>query len=191
MLNVILFGPPGSGKGTQAQKLIDAVHMMHISTGEILRNEIASKSGLGIIAASFMDNGNLVPDEIVIKIIQQKLKSNSNFKGFIFDGFPRTISQAQAFDKMLQIDNQSISALIALDVEHDELAKRLLLRGKDSGRADDQNINIIENRISVYNKATLPVMGYYKEQGKLKIINGMGTIDEIFERILKVVQELA
>jgi adenylate kinase len=190
MLNIILFGPPGSGKGTQALKLIELMHLKHVSTGEILRKAIAAKTGLGIIAASFMDKGNLVPDEIVIKIIQQKIKRNHHVKGFIFDGFPRSISQAEAFDKMLQIENKSISALIALDVEHHELVKRLLERGKESGRADDQDISIIENRVKVYENTTLPVIDYYKAQGKLKKIDGMGTIDDIFKRIVDVIEQL-
>jgi adenylate kinase len=190
MLNIILFGPPGAGKGTQSDKLIDTMHFVHLSTGDILRSEIAAGTQLGIKAKTFMDKGELVPDEVVIGMIHHKLDEHRNAPGFIFDGFPRTVAQALALDKMLAEENIPILALIALDVEHEELVKRLQGRGKDSGRPDDQDINIIENRIKVYTNSTLPVMEHYKAQGKLRLVNGMGTIVDIFSRIMKVIQEV-
>jgi adenylate kinase len=190
MLNIILFGPPGAGKGTQSDKLINTMHFVHLSTGDILRAELAAQTELGIKAKPFMDKGELVPDEVLIGMIKRKISDNMNAPGFIFDGFPRTVAQAQALDKMLADEKIPISALIALDVEHNELVNRLLGRGKESGRADDQNIDVIENRIKVYNNSTIPVMDFYKAQGKLKLIDGMGTIDDIFERIMKAIEEV-
>ena len=190
MLNIILFGPPGAGKGTQSDKLISALQLVHFSTGDILRAEIAGGTDLGIKAKSFMDKGELVPDDIVIRMIHHKVEENRNAPGFIFDGFPRTVAQAAALDRLLENENIPVSALVALDVEHQELVKRLMGRGKDSGRPDDQDINIIENRIRVYNNSTIPVMEHYKAVGKLKLVNGMGSIEEIFDRILLVIREI-
>lgn len=190
MLNIILFGPPGAGKGTQSDKLISALQLVHFSTGDILRAEIAGGSELGIKAKSFMDKGELVPDDIVIGMIHHKVEENRSAPGFIFDGFPRTVAQADALDKMLENENIPVTCLVALDVEHQELVKRLMGRGKESGRPDDQDINIIENRIRVYNNSTIPVMEHYKAVGKLKLVNGMGSIEEIFDRILLVIREI-
>jgi len=190
MLNIILFGPPGAGKGTQSDKLIDKMHFIHLSTGDILRAEIKAGTELGIKAKTFMDKGELVPDEVVIGMIHHRIDEHREAPGFIFDGFPRTVAQALALDKMLGVEDIPIKALIALDVEHHELVKRLQGRGMESGRSDDQDINIIENRIKVYKNSTLPVMEHYKAQAKLRLINGMGTIDDIFERISKVIQEV-
>lgn len=190
MLNIILFGPPGAGKGTQSDKLISALQLVHFSTGDILRAEIAGGTDLGIKAKSFMDKGELVPDNIVIGMIHHKVEENRNAPGFIFDGFPRTVAQADALDKMLENENIPVTCLVALEVEHQELVKRLMGRGKESGRPDDQDINIIENRIRVYNNSTIPVMEHYKAVGKLKLVNGMGSIEEIFDRILLVIREI-
>jgi adenylate kinase len=187
MLNIVLFGPPGAGKGTQSDKLIASYKLVHLSTGDILRGEIAGQTKLGLEAKALMDKGNLVPDEIVIGMIKAKIEQNKNAKGFIFDGFPRTTSQAKALDKMLTENGTSITVMLALKVEKEELVKRLLGRGKISGRSDDQDISVIENRINVYNRDTAVVAEYYKTQNKFKSIEGMGTIDEIFERLSKAI----
>jgi adenylate kinase len=190
MLNIVLFGPPGAGKGTQSDKLIDSYELVHFSTGDILRAELAAETELGKKAKAFMEKGELVPDEVVIGMIRAKVLINKGAKGFIFDGFPRTVAQAEALDSLLEAENIPISGMIALDVEHDELVKRLQGRAKVSGRADDADINVIENRIDVYNKSTLPVMDYYKAQGKLQLIDGIGSIDDIFGRIQKAIEEI-
>jgi adenylate kinase len=181
MLNLILFGPPGSGKGTQAENLVSAYHLQHISTGDLLRNEMAAQTPLGLEARKFMDKGLLVPDEVVIGMISTKLEQNPNAKGFIFDGFPRTIAQAEALDKLLTLNKTSISVLLALEVSDEALVKRLLNRGKTSGRSDDQDEPIIRRRIQEYNDKTAPVAAYYREKGKFKGIPGEGNIDETFE----------
>jgi adenylate kinase len=187
MLNLVLFGPPGAGKGTQSQKLIEKYQLVHLSTGDILRGEITQGTSLGIEAKKLMDNGKLVPDEVVIGMISNKLDNNSTAKGFIFDGFPRTVAQAEALDSLLASKNEQISGMIALQVEEAELEKRLLLRGKESGRPDDANPEIIKKRIVEYNSKTAPVANYYEQQGKLKNINGVGSIDEIFNNICQVI----
>lgn len=187
MLNLVLFGPPGAGKGTQSQLLIDKYHLVHLSTGDILRHEISQGTVLGIEAKKLMDKGTLVPDEVVIGMISNKLDSNTDAKGFIFDGFPRTVAQAEALDELLKSKGASISGMIALEVNNIELEKRLLLRGKDSGRPDDANPEVIRKRIFEYNSKTAPVANYYKEQNKFTSINGIGSIDEIFSSICKVV----
>ena len=183
MLNLVLFGPPGSGKGTQSEKLIEKYKLVHLSTGDILRGELAAKTPLGLEAKKKMDKGELVPDEVVIGMISNKLDQNAGVKGFIFDGFPRTTAQAEALDKLLKEKDTAITMMLALEVEKQELVNRLLNRGKGSGRADDQDLSVIENRITVYNKETAIVKDYYKSQGKLKTIQGMGSIDEIFEKL--------
>ena len=183
MLNIVLFGPPGAGKGTQAVNLIEKYKLVHLSTGDILRGELAAKSPLGLEAKKFMDKGELVPDEVVIGMIEVKLDQNQVAKGFIFDGFPRTKAQAGALDDLLKRKKTAISIMAALEVEKQELVNRLLGRGKVSGRADDQDISVIENRIAVYNRETAPVIDYYSGQGKFKAVDGMGTIGEIFGRL--------
>lgn len=190
MLNLVLFGPPGAGKGTQAEFLIDAFGLNHVSTGDLLRSEIAGKTKLGLEAKSFMDKGELVPDAIVIGMIKSKLESNKQAKGFIFDGFPRTVDQAKALDELLNENETPVSGMLSLEVEKQELIDRLLLRGESSGRSDDQDQSIIENRINVYNEKTLPLIEYYKPQGKHFGINGMGSIDDIAGRLIGVVEKL-
>lgn len=187
MLNIVLFGPPGSGKGTQSAKLIEKYQLVHLSTGDILRGEIAAQTPLGMEAKKKMDKGELVPDEVVIGMIGNKLAQNKSAKGFIFDGFPRTTAQASALDKLLTENGTSITVMLALEVEKQELVNRLLNRGKDSGRADDQDLSVIENRIAVYNRETSVVADYYKGQKKHRSIMGMGSIDEIFNRLCEAI----
>ena len=188
MLNIVLFGPPGCGKGTQSEKLIAKYALVHLSTGDILRAEIANQTKLGIEAKAFMDKGALVPDEVVIGMIATKIDANKNAKGFIFDGFPRTNAQAQALDKMLEERKIPIKCMLSLEVDKDELVKRLLNRGITSGRADDQNPQIIENRIQEYNAKTAPVINFYEAQNKFKGIIGTGSIDDIFDRLSKAIE---
>jgi adenylate kinase len=187
MLNLVLFGPPGAGKGTQSQKLIEKYGLIHLSTGDLLRGEISQGTELGLEAKKLMDAGILVPDEVVIGMISHKLDANKDAKGFIFDGFPRTVAQAQVLDALLETKKAPISGMIALEVTDDELEHRLLLRGKDSGRPDDANPEVIRKRIKEYNDKTAPVAGFYKNQGKFKSINGIGSVDEIFDTIGKVI----
>lgn len=184
MLNIVLFGPPGAGKGTQSENLINKYGLVHLSTGDLLRSEIARGTELGLQAKAIMDRGDLVSDDIVIGMIESKLDANPNVKGFIFDGFPRTTAQAVALDDLLQKKGTAIHAMLALEVENEELVKRLLLRGQDSGREDDKNENIIRNRINEYNTKTLPLKTYYSEQGKFHSINGIGSIDQIFQSLI-------
>jgi len=187
MLNLVLFGPPGAGKGTQSQKLIEKYGLIHLSTGDLLRGEISQGTELGLEAKKLMDEGLLVPDAVVIGMISNKLDANKAAKGFIFDGFPRTVAQAQALDELLTSKKSAISGMIALEVNDDELEQRLLLRGKDSGRPDDANPDIIRKRIKEYNEKTAPVAGFYKDQNKFTSINGIGSIAEIFGAIDKVI----
>lgn len=189
MLNIVLFGPPGAGKGTQSDKLIAQYKLVHLSTGDILRSEIANGTTLGLEAKKLMDQGILVPDEVVIGMIESKVDANKDSKGFIFDGFPRTTAQAEALDLLLKKKNSSISMMLSLEVPKDELIKRLLNRGKDSGRADDQNESVIEKRINEYNSKTAPLKTYYTSQDKFFGINGVGSVDEIFDSLCKVIEQ--
>jgi len=191
MLNLVLFGPPGAGKGTQAAKLIEKYSLVHLSTGDILRGEMAAGTDLGKQAKSLIEKGELVPDHIVIGMIASKLDQHRSAAGFIFDGFPRTTAQAEALDKMLAERGMKVSGMIALEVEKQELINRLLNRGKTSGRADDQDVNIIENRINVYNRETAPVIEFYRKQGKYYPIHGIGSIESIFEAICKTIDSLS
>jgi adenylate kinase len=184
MLNIVLFGPPGAGKGTQSENLINKYGLVHLSTGDILRSEIARGTALGKKAKEIMDRGELVGDDVVIGMIESKLDENSNAKGFIFDGFPRTTAQAVALDDLLQKKGTAIGGMLALEVDNEELVKRLLLRGQDSGRPDDRNEDVIRRRIQEYNTKTLPLKNYYSEQGKFHSINGIGSIDEIFKALV-------
>jgi adenylate kinase len=189
MLNIVLFGPPGAGKGTQAEKIIEKYQLDHLSTGDILRAELAAQTPLGQEAKKYMDKGELVPDEVVIGMIDLKIDKSHQSNGFIFDGFPRTTAQAEALDLLLHKKNTPISVMLSLEVEKNELVKRLLGRGQVSGRSDDQDESIIENRIKVYNNETTPVKGFYEKQGKYRAIDGMGTIGEIFDRLCKAIDE--
>jgi len=190
MLNIVLFGPPGAGKGTQSEKLIEKYQLVHLSTGDILRSELKAETKLGVEAKKFMDKGALVPDTVVISMIEGKIDQNRNARGFIFDGFPRTTAQAEALDKMLESKNTAITAMLALSVEKQELINRLLNRGKMSGRADDQDLAIIENRITVYDNETAPLIDYYKAQNKFYAIYGLGIIEEIFAKLSEQIDKL-
>ncbi|MES2430344.1 MAG: adenylate kinase [Bacteroidota bacterium] len=189
MFNLILFGPPGSGKGTQSEKLIAKYGLKHLSTGDLLRSEIANCTALGIEAKNFMDKGQLVPDEVVIGMISSALENNPEAKGFLFDGFPRTPAQAEALDKLLELKNTSINVMLALEVSEEELVKRLLKRGETSGRSDDINESIIRARITEYKNKTTPVADYYDNFDKVVMVKGEGSIDDIFERQCREIDE--
>ena len=188
MLNLILFGQPGSGKGTQSEKIVEKFGLIHLSTGNLLRQEITDKTSLGLAAKNFMDKGQLVPDEVVIAMIASWLEKNPGAKGFLFDGFPRTVAQAQALDNLLALKKTSITKVIALDVLEEELIKRLLKRGETSGRSDDTNEEVIRRRFAVYKDETEPVAEYYKEQDKFEVIQGIGTVDEIFKALSTLIE---
>jgi adenylate kinase len=183
MFNIILFGPPGSGKGTQSEKLITKYQLKHLSTGDLLRNEIAAKTPLGLEAKALMDKGELVPDEVVIGMISYALEANPLVKGFLFDGFPRTAAQCEALDKLLKLKKTEIKVVLALEVSEDELVKRLLNRGLTSGRSDDTNEEVIRARIVEYHKKTSLVADYYKKFNKTVFLKGEGTVDEIFSAL--------
>ena len=187
MLNIVLFGAPGAGKGTQAFMLASEYDLVHLSTGDILREELSAGTELGKQAKAFMDKGEFVPDKVVIGMIRLQIEQNPAAKGFIFDGFPRTTAQAEALDMMLSEKEMEITAMIALDVAHDELVNRLMKRGEISGRSDDQSLDVIHNRIDVYHQKTKPLIGYYHSQGKYHPIDGLGEIPEIFERLSREV----
>lgn len=190
MLNLVLFGPPGAGKGTQADFIIDKFKLIHISTGDLLRTQIAAETTLGVEAKSYMDKGFLVPDSIVIGMIKTIIEENPDAKGFIFDGFPRTVKQAIALDELLKEHNTPISGMLCLEVESQELINRLLFRGKTSGRPDDQDVSIIENRIKVYHEKTLPLQDYYHTQEKCFKVHGMGSVEDISKRLIAIVSAL-
>lgn len=187
MLNLVLFGPPGAGKGTQSEKLIQKYGLTHLSTGDLFRKHLGEGTDLGKLARKYMDAGHLVPDQVVISMVEDKINTSTESKGFIFDGFPRTTAQAEALDKMLENNKMSISGMIALDVPSEILKERIKERGKTSNRADDQDEEKINTRIKVYLDETLPVAKYYENQGKFKNINGVGEIKEIFQEISEVI----
>jgi adenylate kinase len=191
MLNLILFGPPGSGKGTQAEKLITHFDLKHISTGDLLRSELKAETPLGLEAKKFIDKGELVPDEVVVGMISNQLEVNAGkVKGFIFDGFPRTKPQAEALDKLLQFKNTEIKAVLALDVSEEEVVSRILNRGKTSGRSDDNNPEIIKNRFLVYLSETMAVANHYEKFDKFHTIPGEGEIEEVFNALKTVIENL-
>lgn len=183
MFNIILFGPPGSGKGTQSEKLVEKYELLHLSTGDLLRKERKLKTPLGIEAQQFIDKGQLVPDEVVIGMISSALDENLQARGFLFDGFPRTVAQAEALDKLLELKKSEIAVVLFLEVDEEELIARLVNRGKTSGRTDDADENIQRKRQEVYKNETLPVAAHYAKPKKVVTINGMGSIEEIFSRL--------
>lgn len=186
MFNIVLFGPPGAGKGTQSELMIKKYKLTHISTGELLRKHMCEGTPLGQIAQKYIDEGKLVPDDLVIEMVGLKMGEVKNTRGFILDGFPRTVKQATVLDALLTGRNLKINIMIALKVDSEELVTRLLARGKTSGRSDDQDIERINTRIKVYEKETLPVMDYYDQQGKFYPVNGVGSIEEIFKDICEI-----
>ena len=189
MLNVVLFGPPGSGKGTQSEKIIEKYGLVHISTGDLLREEVAAQTVLGMEAKAIMDKGELVSDKIVIGMIRKKLEENQGGSGFIFDGFPRTVDQARELRKALTDYDERVGVMISLEVPREELVKRLLKRGKETGRSDD-NLDTINNRIDVYNRQTIPVTYYYDKLHKHAAVEGIGSVDKIFEGIVEVIAKV-
>ena len=183
MFNLILFGPPGSGKGTQSEKLIEKYKFKHLSTGDLLRSEIAQQTALGIEAKSLMDKGQLVPDEVVIGMISTALETNKAVNGFLFDGFPRTTAQAEALDKLLDFNKTSIGAVLFMQVPDEELISRMINRAKTSGRSDDADEAVQRNRLEVYSRDTLPVANHYRKLEKVVEIQGVGTVDDIFQAL--------
>ena len=190
MLNIVLFGPPGAGKGTQSERLTEKFKLIHLSTGDVFRANLKNETALGELARTYMDKGQLVPDELTIEMLKAEVLKNSSPIGFIFDGFPRTNAQAIALDELLASLNTEISIMLALEVEEEELKKRLLARAEQSGRADDADPAIIENRIAIYNKDTAPVKTYYQGQNKFTSIQGTGSIDEITQRIFNALENI-
>ena len=189
MFNLILFGPPGSGKGTQSEKLIAKYGFKHLSTGDLLRSEIAHETPLGLEAQNFMDKGQLVPDEVVIGMISSALDANPDAKGFLFDGFPRTAAQAEALNKLLELKDHGISIMLALEVSEEELVRRLLKRGETSGRTDDTNEKVIRARIAEYHRKTAAVADYYRQFDKVEMVKGEGTIDGIFKALCSAIDK--
>ena len=190
MFNIIIFGKPGSGKGTQANFLKEKYSLYHISTGDLFRKNISNKTKLGIEAKSFLDNGDLVPDSVTIKMLENEVLSNKQVKGYIFDGFPRTLAQAESLDTFLNSINLKINATIALDVDENELIIRLLDRGKITNRSDDQDLEKIKNRFNEYNIKTSILINFYNKQGKFYSVDGKGSVDDITSRLFDLVESL-
>jgi len=190
MFNVVIFGKPGSGKGTQAKFLKDKYDLYHISTGDLFRKNILNETDLGVEAKSFLDNGDLVPDIVTIKMLENEVIENKYVKGFIFDGFPRTLNQAESLDIFLDSVNQKINATIALEVDEDDLITRLLDRGKTTNRSDDQDIEKIKNRFNEYNNKTSVLINFYQKQSKFYSVNGYGSVEDITSRLFNLVDSL-
>ncbi len=186
MLNIIIFGPPGSGKGTQSARIVKKYNLIHLSTGDILRHEIMEKTPIGCVVKEYIDNGLLVPDEVVLKMLYHKASIYPKSEGFIFDGFPRTIYQAEMLDKMLEKHNRPIDVVVSVEVQEDELFKRMMGRALDSGRSDDNEFTI-KKRIDVYKEQTYPLIDFYRNQGKLVAINGMESVDVVFNHISQAI----
>ena len=189
MFNLILFGPPGSGKGTQSERLVEKYGVVHLSTGNLLRAEIAQKTPLGLEAKSFIDKGQLVPDEVVIGMVDSYFDLHKDARGFLFDGFPRTVAQAKALDRLLELKKTAISSVLALEVNEEELVKRLLNRCKTSGRSDDTDESVIRKRFSVYTEETSPVAEHYRKARKFHPIAGEGSVDAIFDRLCDTIEK--
>jgi adenylate kinase len=190
MVNFLIFGPPGSGKGTQSVRLAEKFNLIHLSTGDMLRAEIAAGTELGKKMSLIMSKGELVPDEVVIEMIAHKIDSSKGSAGFLFDGFPRTVAQTISLEKMLNQRGMKIDQMLVLDVDHDELVKRLIARAELSGRPDDKDPAVIENRIDVYKQKTEPIINYCSKKGLYQPVNGMGTIDDIFKRLTDYMKKL-
>ena len=190
MVNFLIFGPPGSGKGTQSVRLAEKFNLLHLSTGDMLRAEITAGSELGKKMSLIMSKGELVPDEVVIEMIAHKIDSSKGSAGFLFDGFPRTVAQTVSLEKMLNERGMKIDQMLVLDVDHDELVKRLIARAELSGRPDDKDPAVIENRIDVYKEKTEPIINYCHQKGLYQLVNGMGTIDDIFKRLSDYMKKL-
>lgn len=190
MINIVLFGKPGAGKGTQAEFLKEKYNLVHLSTGDIFRFNIKNDTDLGKLAKSYIEKGDLVPDEVTIKMLQDEVDKNPDVNGFLFDGFPRTITQADALDEFLKSKNWEVTATIALEANDNILVQRILERGKTSGRIDDQDEDKIRNRYQEYNEKTLPLMAYYKQQNKFYAVDGIGSIAEITERLSAIIDNL-
>lgn len=188
MLNIILFGPPGAGKGTQSERIIKKYDLIHIATGDLFRKHMSEGTELGKLAQQYIKEGKLVPDEVTIKMVDAKIEENKKATGFIFDGFPRTVAQAQTLDSILKNKKSPISGVVALEVPDNELRERLKERAKTSGRVDDQDEEKINTRLNVYHQETSPVANHYDKLGKLKRVNGVGTIDGIFDAICQAIQ---
>lgn len=188
MRNIVLFGPPGAGKGTQSEFLVNHYGLVHLSTGDVFRFNIKNGTELGKLAQSYMDHGKLVPDEVTISMLKAEVEKSPDAKGFIFDGFPRTTAQAEALDAFLNERGDSIELMLALEVPEEELKTRLLARAEVSGRADDADPEVIQNRINVYNAETAPVADFYKAAGKFRAVNGLGSIEEITERLVASIE---
>lgn len=189
MFNIVIFGAPGSGKGTQSERIAKKYGLHHISTGEVLRQEIADKSELGLIAQEYISNGYLVPDDLVINMLADMINKHPDIKGFLFDGFPRTITQGEALDSLLREKNTSIAMVLNLSVDEKESISRMLKRGEQSGRSDD-NLETIKKRIEVYKEQTEPLTDYYKKQGKLFRITGSGTSEDVLEKIMEEIDRM-
>jgi adenylate kinase len=189
MTNLIFFGAPGAGKGTQAKKVAEKFQLIHLSTGDILRNAVAKKTELGVIAKKYMDNGELLPDDVIIRMVENQIKKNLDCNGFIFDGFPRTIPQAEAFNVMLAKYNTNISHVVHLKVSKENLVNRLLKRAELENRSDDSSISIIENRITLYIEKTAPIKEFYTKRGKMRKVVGIGNVEEIFEKVVEAITD--
>jgi Adenylate kinase and related kinases len=190
MVNFLIFGPPGSGKGTQSVRLAEKFNLIHLSTGDMLRAEISSGTELGKKMSLIMSKGELVPDEVVIEMIAHKIDTSKGSAGFLFDGFPRTVAQTVSLEKMLNARGMKINQMLVLDVDHDELVKRLIARAELSGRPDDKDPKVIENRIDVYKEKTEPIINYCDQKGLYQPVNGMGSIDDIFKRLSDFMKKL-